>query len=175
MSIITLELLAHIKKHYRLNWMGTHGIMHWHRVYMNGVKLSTQDGVNDRVVQLFSIFHDSQRKNEHWDRKHGKRGAKLAIKLRNYVPLDDVEFELLVTACELHTNTMDHDNITVQACFDSDRLDLGRVGHYPDPNRLCTAMAKDETIIKLAYHRSRNNNKLPDHPFGLSDFSTQKL
>ena len=55
MSIITIELLAEIKSRYRLNWMGTHGIIHWSRVYENGIKLSTQEGVNPKVVQLFSI------------------------------------------------------------------------------------------------------------------------
>ena len=168
MNIITIELLAKIKEHYRLGWMGTHGIIHWHRVYQNGIRLSTQDGVNARVVQLFSIFHDSQRKNEHWDRKHGKRGAELVIKLRKYMPLNDDEFDLLTTACELHTNILDHEDITVKACFDSDRLDLGRVGIYPDPDRLCTPMAKDKSMIEWAYKRSRNEKELPDQAFGLA-------
>ena len=165
MSVITIELLAEIKKNYRLRWMGAHGIIHWHRSYTNGIKLASQEGVNTRVVQLFSVFHDSQRRNEHFDRNHGKRGAELAVKLRRYCPLDDAEFELLTTACSLHTNTLDHENITVQACFDSDRLDLFRVNIYPDPKRLCTPMAKDEKIIKWAYKRSLVH-ELPARPFG---------
>lgn len=170
MNVITIDLLAKIKDQYRLNWMGTHGVIHWNRVYENGLKLAEQDGVNVRVVQLFSVFHDSQRKNEHRDRHHGKRGAELAGELRRYCPLDDDEFELLTTACELHTSTLDYEDITVQACFDSDRLDLGRVGHYPDPDRLCTPMAKDLKVIELAYHRSLFDIELPDQPFGLSGF-----
>ena len=89
MSIITIELLAEIKNHYKLRWMGTHGITHWHRVYENGVMLSEQAGVNPKVVQLFSIFHDSQRKNEHTDKYHGKRGSQLALKLRDHLPIND--------------------------------------------------------------------------------------
>ncbi len=142
MGIITIELLAKIKENYRLNWHGTHGIIHWHRVYENGIKLSQQNGVNPKVVQLFSIFHDSQRQNEHTDPNHGKRGAELAIQLRDMIPLNDVDFTLLTTACELHTKYPDHHIITVQACFDSDRLDLGRVGNYPKAKLLCTPMAK---------------------------------
>ncbi len=171
MNIITIELLSIIKKQYRLNWHGTHGITHWHRVYINGIRLSLQEGVNHRVLQLFSVFHDSQRKNEHRDRNHGKRGAELARELRRYCPLDDTEFDLLTTACSLHTSTLDHENITVQACFDSDRLDLGRVGHYPDSDRLCTKMAKEIKTIEWAYHRSLNDNELPGQPFGLSKFA----
>lgn len=170
MNIITFELLAKIKAQYRLRWHGTHGVIHWSRVFDNGMKLAEQDGVNFRVVQLFSIFHDSRRKNEHWDRNHGKRGAELARELRRYCPLDDDEFDLLITACELHTSILDHEDITVQACFDSDRLDLGRVGHYPDKNRLCTPIAKETETIEWAYHRSLNDNELPDQPFGLSKF-----
>ena len=167
MSIVTIELIAKIKDQYRLKWHGTHGIKHWNRVYDNGMKLASQDGVNSNVVQLFSIFHDACRKNEHWDRNHGTRGAKLAIKLCEIIPLDDTEFNLLTTACSLHTNTLDHEDITVQACMDSDRLDLGRVGFYPDADRLCTPMAKQKEIIEWAYHRSINDTEIPDQPFGL--------
>ncbi len=168
MGIITIELIAQIRKYYPLQWHGTHGIVHWNRVYQNGVKLASQEGVNKKVVKLFSVFHDSQRLNEGKDPNHGNRGAELAVKLREYLPLNDDELDLLTIACELHTKTLDHENITVQACFDSDRLDLGRVGHYPNADRLCTLMAKRKDIIEWAYHRSLNNNKLPQRPLGLS-------
>ncbi len=170
MNIITAELLSIIKEQYQLKWSGTHGVIHWSRVYENGMRLAEQQGVNVRVVQLFSVFHDSQRRNEHRDKNHGKRGAELARELRKYCPLDDAEFDLLTTACSLHTNTLDHENITVQACFDSDRLDLGRVGHYPDPDRLCTVVAKDGKTIEWAYRRSIEDNELPDQPFGLKNY-----
>lgn len=169
MSIITIELLAEIKKHYKLRWMGTHGIIHWNRVYDNGVMLSEQAGVNPNVVQLFSVLHDCQRKNEHKDPQHGYRGSQLAIKLRAQLPINEDEFQLLTTACSLHTSAETHDNISVQACFDSDRLDLGRVGNYPNPDLLCTPMAKQKETIESAYHRSRYNNELPDQPFGLGN------
>ena len=167
-SIITIELIAQIKKQYPLRWHGTHGILHWNRVYQNGVKLASQKGVNAKIVELFSVFHDSQRLNEGKDLNHGQRGAELAGKLREYLPLNDDELDLLVTACSLHTSTLDHENITVQVCMDSDRLDLGRVGHIPDPDRLCTPMAKMDKTIQWAYHRSLNDNGLPEIPFGLS-------
>ncbi len=170
MSIITIELIAKIKEQYRLEWYGTHGIKHWNRVYQNGIKLASQEGVNSKIVQLFSIFHDSCRRNENRDKYHGTRGAKLAIKLRKIIPLDNDEFRLLIASCSLHTNTLNHRNITVQACMDSDRLDLGRVGYYPDADRLCTPMAKEKKIIEWAYHRSLNDNDLPENAFGLSDF-----
>jgi len=42
----------------------------------------------------------------------------------------------------------------VQTCWDSDRLDLGRVGIQPRPERLCTAAAQDPGTIRWAYERS---------------------
>lgn len=156
-TVVTIELLKRIKQQYRLPWHGTHGVIHWNRVYENGIKLAEQDGVNTKVVQFFSIFHDSQRKNEGTDNKHGNRGAKLALKMRDDISLDDDDFSLLITACSLHTSASTHDDITVQACFDSDRLDLGRVGTMPD-------------IIKWGYSRSLVHD-LPGQPFGLSEYN----
>lgn len=167
MSVVTIELIAEIKRHYRLKWHGTHGILHWNRVHENGMKLAEQDGVNVKVVQLFAVFHDSQRKNEQLDKHHGKRGAELAIKLRKFCHLNEHEFNLLKVACSMHTSAMDHDDITVQSCFDSDRLDLGRVGIVPDANLLCTPMAKMPETIKWGFERSQIH-ELPEYPFGLA-------
>ncbi len=170
LNIITLELIALVKEQYNLPWLGTHGIVHWSRVYDNGIKLAKQEDVNGRIVQLFSIFHDAGRTNEHWDRNHGKRGADLARELRKYCALDDSEFDLLTIACELHTQARTHDNLTVQACFDTDRLDLGRVGTVPDPDRLCTPLAMDPKTIDWAYRKSIVDDKLPATPFGLKKY-----
>ena len=45
-------------------------------------------------------------------------------------------------------------DITVQTCWDSDRLDLGRVGIKPSSDRLCTEVAKRSVVIEEAYKRS---------------------
>ncbi|MBU1568582.1 MAG: hypothetical protein KJ630_23515 [Proteobacteria bacterium] len=173
MSIITIELLNKIKEHYTLDWLnGTHNFKHWARVFANGQQLSEQQGVNSKVVQLFSVFHDSQRRNEHLDPGHGPRGARLALHLREYLPLTDDEFELLTIACSEHTKSRTHDVISVQACFDSDRLDLWRIGVKPDPEFLCTPMGKLPATIEAAYERSIN--KISENPFGIvgSQFET---
>jgi uncharacterized protein len=47
--------------------------------------------------------------------------------------------------------------ITVQTCWDADRLDLGRAGIVPDPWRLCPAAAKQSAIRDWAYQRSCQN------------------
>ena len=175
LSIITVELLAEIKSRYQLNWLGTHGVDHWSRVFENGIKLSSQEGVNSNVVQLFSIFHDSQRVNDHTDPYHGNRGSQLALALRDHLLIGDDEFQLLVTACSLHTSADNHPNMTVKACFDSDRLDLGRVGNYPDPDLLCTPLAKEQDTIKWAYQRSIEEYVRLERPFGISDYNYRSL
>lgn len=168
-TAITIELLVEIKHQYRLNWNGTHGVIHWNRVYENGINLAEQDGVNTNVVQFFSIFHDSGRKNEGTDNNHGARGAQLAMKMRPDIPLNDDDFSLLITACSLHTSARTHEDLTVQSCFDSDRLDLGRVGTMPDADYLCTPVAKMQNTIEWGYNRSLIH-ELPDKPFGLSGY-----
>lgn len=47
-----------------------------------GVRLAKVTGANIEVVQLFAVFHDSQRVTEKTDRSHGIRGAEFAAKLR---------------------------------------------------------------------------------------------
>lgn len=167
-SVITIELIAKIKAQFRLEWSGIHSIKHWHRVYQNGMELAVQDGVNTKILQLFSIFHDACRRNENRDADHGRRGAELAIKLREYCPLNDDEFDLLTTACELHTEAFDHEDITVCACFSADRLDLPRVGITPVPERLCTTTAKMKETIEWASYNSIHDNELPENPFGIN-------
>ncbi|MEI7686218.1 MAG: hypothetical protein WCL32_14435, partial [Planctomycetota bacterium] len=71
------------------------------------------------------------------------RGGELARPLRgSLVHLDDARFELLFEACRLHTDGLTTEEPTLQACWDADRLDLGRVGITPKPNRLCSEEAR---------------------------------
>jgi hypothetical protein len=53
------------------------------------------------------------------------------------------EEDMLAYACRHHSGGMIDADITVQACWDADRLDLGRVGIIPDPARLCTGAARE--------------------------------
>jgi uncharacterized protein len=166
--MITIELLLKIKDQLKINFWGMHGVLHWHHVYLNGRILSQQEGVNQTVLDYFSIFHDSCRENDGIDPDHGRRGVELAIKFRDLILLDDDEFSLLQTACALHNSAVTHNDITIQCCFSSDRLDLGRVVKYLDPAFLCSPMARQKDIIEQCYRRSHNH--VPDAPFGLTDF-----
>lgn len=154
-KIISPELLRVIRGHYRLPWRGIHGVTHWARVLENGLQLAAHTGARVEVVSLFAVFHDSRRENENHDPDHGRRGTELAGILRgSHFDLSDEDFALLKIACDQHTDGLTAGDVTVQTCWDADRLDLGRVGIRPVHKYLCTDPAKEKTRIDWAYERS---------------------
>jgi len=154
--MLNLKAIVHgILKDYALPWDGIHGVSHWARVLENGLRLTELIGAKVEVVQLFAVFHDSCRVNEAIDPDHGKRGADLAAKRRGSLfDLSDDDYQLLYDACAGHTDGGTQADITIETCWDADRLDLGRVGMMPDPNRLCTPAARSPEIVKWAHGRA---------------------
>jgi uncharacterized protein len=65
--------------------------------------------------------------------------------------------ELLALACTLHSDGHTDGDITVQTCWDADRLDLGRVGIRPSARYLCTEAARCGDLIAAAYRRSTSS------------------
>lgn len=124
----------------RLYESEVHGIEHWHQVEYNGLLLAKKTGADIDVVRLFAIFHDSKRLDDAYDREHGARGAEFAKLCREEkrFELDDKRFDLLYRACEQHTITQNTGDVTIDTCFDADRLDLGRVGIPLDPKKMAT-------------------------------------
>lgn len=148
-------ILERILREYTLPLDGIHGVAHWARVLENGRRLTETTGANIEIVSLFAILHDSRRLNESTDPEHGPRAAEFASELRGpLLNLADHDFRLLHRACAGHTHERTHPNITIQTCWDSDRLDLGRVGIQPHPSRLCTEAAKELRTIKWADGRA---------------------
>jgi uncharacterized protein len=157
MSYVTPRLLQAILDQYALPVDGTHGVSHWARVIENGRRLAEYTGADLNILELFAIFHDSKRVNEGIDEGHGSRGALFAASLRaTHFDISRDELELLCLACEHHTDGLLDGNITIQTCWDADRLDLGRVGIQPKPAYLCTDAAKDPAILRWANERSTN-------------------
>lgn len=157
--MITPELITILRNHFELDWTGVHGAPHWARVRHNGIALARRTGAQTRVVEAFAFLHDSCRINEYIDPEHGLRAAEFARHLvhQKKLLLEKNELELLVRACEGHSNGGMAEDITVCTCWDADRLDLGRVGIKPDPRYLCTEIAKHHVFIELAYQRSVRN------------------
>ena len=154
-DILSPELIQTILSEYRLSWRGVHGIAHWARVLDNGLRLALVTGARTSVVSFFAIFHDSKRSNESLDPGHGRRGADFAKSLHGKAfQLSDEDFALLETACAYHTDRLTSADVTVQTCWDADRLDLGRAGIIPDPRYLCTEAAKDPEFLAWSHQRS---------------------
>ena len=125
--------------------LGTlHGVSHWERVERNGLLLATPE-CDVTVIRLFAYLHDSCRESDSYDEKHGPRAAKMMEGLRDNLlkDLSEEQFALLQMACRLHTIVHRTGIPTVDACFDADRLDLGRVGIKPKPHKMATERGKE--------------------------------
>ncbi len=129
-----------------------HGESHWQRVAAAGLVLLPETSDADpALVFLFALFHDSMRLNDGRDPLHGARGATLARELRGGAfTLDQERMRLLEFACEEHPNGGVSSDPTVGVCWDSDRLNLWRVGIRPDPRWLSTKSALSEERISWA-------------------------
>lgn len=130
------------RKHYVE--FSVHGLSHWQRVERNGLYLAERETGDKVVVSLFALFHDSQRINDFDDPNHGERGAKLVMEFyqSGKLPIGEMQLRVLCEACCGHTEIIFHEEPTIKACWDADRLDLTRIGVLPDPELLNTVSAK---------------------------------
>ena len=97
---------------------------------------------------MFALLHDHERLSDFGDMAHGARAGINATLLRGkYFDIDSEGFELLTAAMHGHSSGDIKGDITIQTCYDADRLDLGRVGIMPMAKYLCTATAKDPAFI----------------------------
>ncbi len=148
-------LIKEVKRQFVPDWRGIHGASHWARVWTNAQRIALVTGADLGVLELFAWLHDSKRWGDGRDLDHGPRAAIYLDEMRGrFFELSDERFELLRSACELHTTGETQADLTVMTCWDADRLDLGRVGIRPDPRYLCTEVAKDPEMIRWALGRS---------------------
>ena len=138
------RLIAVISKQFHAGASSVHGPAHWRRVELNGLLLSTETGADTLVTRLFAWFHDSKRENDGTDPDHGRRGADYAASLRGKLfDLDNQSYDNLIYACTWHTDRDFTDDPTIGTCWDSDRLDLGRVGIIPSEDFMNTEFGKE--------------------------------
>jgi len=144
-SIITRDLFDLLQSRFKLDPDGVHGPRHWARVHRNAMWIAEEmvEDVDTRVLEYFAFLHDSCRVNENRDPGHGSRAAELARQIRGeHILLEDDAFYALLEALVGHSSQDFHDDPTIQACWDADRLDLGRIGIVPERHRLGTTAAK---------------------------------
>jgi uncharacterized protein len=154
-SRVPRRLVDDILANFRLPRSSVHGPAHWARVRLNGMRIAQASGADWKVVELFAFLHDSQRMNDGADPEHGARAAEYALSRHGVLfDLAPAQLQALVLACRGHTHERFAPSLTVQACWDADRLDLFRVGILPNRYYLGTPAARDTTLLRAAIVRS---------------------
>lgn len=148
-NVVPKDVIQDIFEEFQLDLLeGAHGFYHWSRVIENGLLLSEDNNANLNVIIAFGLFHDCKRENDHEDPEHGFRGGQILMQYKDRINLTEEEINKAIIACEGHTDVLFHNDIDISTCWDSDRLDLMRVGIYPDPDLLNNDLAKEDWIIE---------------------------
>ena len=84
-KIVTQDFLQHCCDAYQMGHNSLHGFDHWMRVLYNGRLLSDMESANIRVVELFCLLHDTQRRNEYRAPSHDRRAAALRKVSQGYL------------------------------------------------------------------------------------------
>jgi uncharacterized protein len=107
-----------------------HGPEHWHRVEAIGQELCKESRGDLEVVRLL-------------DPLHGPRAADILGEIVGELfTLEPDRLELLEYSIRHHTGGQISDDPTIGACWDADRLDIGRVGIIPRERYMSTAAGR---------------------------------
>tara|TARA_B100002019_G_C21271579_1_gene602669 strand:- start:3794 stop:4543 length:750 start_codon:yes stop_codon:yes gene_type:complete len=177
-NVISRKGLARLLRDGAVSIDGIHGINHWLRVLTNGLIVSDQEDVDKKIIIAFSFLHDSKRESDYSDSLHGKRISDLLLSKKiKGLKLGKIEKQVLAYACAHHSDGFTVDNLpdglsflngmtdkereyfinTIGACWDADRLDLLRVGVYPEKEYLSTKTAKKNEIISICNRWAMND------------------
>lgn len=162
-------ILQKIKGRFTLDWWGHHGVRHWARVRSNGRTIARYvPGIDLAVLDWFAVLHDAWRQDEGEDPHHGFRAMAYVRKIHegDQLGLTTPQFCQLLKALEYHNVqwVKRPTDITVLACWNADRLDLGRVGITPRAD-LMFAEALPPTAIWQAMHQRAVAERLKQRKF----------
>lgn len=163
--VIPINVINHLLNNLKTDIESIHGINHWLRVLANTVIIHDNLTLDMDVAIAFAFLHDAFRANDFDDIEHGARVEiwfNTKNKFNKAVNLTNRQKEVLFFACKWHSHgkTIKYfENInhnfsqfeinTIISCWDADRLDLARVGVYPDEKYLSTEVAKIKSIQML--------------------------
>ena len=148
-----VAILKYIKDELNINTDGLHGLSHFVRVEQIGCYLADQTGADKEVLSLFAYTHDLGRTHDNEDLEHGKRSAKIVEQMykQKLIDITPDQYDKLIYACSYYCfDSARSDDLTIQACWDADRLDLWRDSIEPLPQLLYTSEAKKEKTISWA-------------------------
>lgn len=148
------EMIEFVKSEALLFDSSLHGLKHWRNVEKIGMFLCQRSGADVEVVRTFAYVHDVGRRHDGGDYAHGKRSARIVRQMAEngiLSYLDEDRLQQLYYACEHHSERYaESDDVTVRTCWDSDRLDLWRLGVAPDKELLFTDAGKTEEASQYA-------------------------
>ena len=91
--------------------------------------------------------------------KKSKNPQAIIASLRFNKDITQEQFDKLYHACFYHTKERQSDDATINTCYDADRLDLGRVGMYLNPEKMATApgakIARKSLQAKVSVYEMR--------------------
>ena len=155
-KVVTQPYVDFLASQYQLNHNDFHGIEHWFHVVIHGRLIAAEVGADIEVVEHFALLHDVMRKDEKLDILHGNRSAEFALSLSDsWIRLNRVQMQQLTEACRDHSMGRLSKDLTIQVCWDADRLDLGRLNNKPNHTYLATKIARDQKFMKKAVERSK--------------------
>ena len=130
---------------FRLPLHGVHGVLHWARVCRTGWNLARSTGADMDVVEVFALLHDVCRISEELCLQHGALSAEMIFGLGAEWNrfLSKKQVDQILFAVRYHTDGKFAPDSTVAACWDADRLDIGRVGEKVNPSFLFSDAAKE--------------------------------
>lgn len=137
------EIIDQIMQDTTVRWRTVHGRDHWDRVAQYAKVIAAHEKLNQRLLVLFAYFHDCKRHSEGSDPEHGPRAAEYVESFTaEELGLSEEDKQKLIVACRHHTYECDTEDVEIRACWDCDRLDIGRVCPRTDPDKLFTRTAK---------------------------------
>lgn len=150
---MSIQLLKdYISENFEMWSSPIHGLSHWNRVWSYGQTIGWSVDADMEIVEHFAYLHDCRRYDDGIDPGHGGRAGIFAKQNRELFDLSDAQFKQLVRAVSGHTDAMPGckagEDPTLAVCWDSDRLDIDRVGFTVDPQYLFTDMAKELAHMK---------------------------
>ena len=148
-----------VSKQFSLSKLSDHGPDHWHRVEEVGLELAKETNADTEIISMFALLHDSRRIYDVIDPEHGKRSAEFVQHLSNsdHIKLDKDRLETLIFACRHHNDRSAHsDNLTVNICWDSDKVDLIRIG--VDPKDIVLTTEVGIKYLQNIIHANENKN-----------------
>jgi len=154
------KLRAYAESTFQCDSHSIHGLNHWQNVD-DSARLICEDCPADLiVVRFFAFLHDAFRVDDGSDFGHGPRSADNLDKLPDELStiLSQDQLNLLEYAIRHHTDGNTSEDPTIGACWDSDRLDLGRVGLIPSDRFMSTQAGKEIARLgsKLLYMEKKN-------------------